>query len=329
MTKVIISYSLFDQKDKKFDRSGHDQFNRVQNRYWLNIPFILLINKICIPNSETHFYVPKDLENNNMFFLLDKLNKDNYLKLHIINKSHSGTEPTIWRMMGLWEKDTDFCFCRDMDSVLSYVEVKSMLFFMCKDFWINNIRTVKQHNSEGTSLMAGLNGFNIKQLQENLPLPKTFEKYEEFYKKLAKKSFFLNWRADLRRVLDKDGQWGCDQETLVTFFIKSRSDRITKKVLDVYAQPSHLVPKIFQGRVQPNKHYNVTSIDVNTIPDTILSSFDKRILPILNNTISWGGQPVSANGNHLAKLLAIKNKNTDYMSQLLSENKLLKNFYAI
>jgi len=327
MSKVILSYSLFDQKDKKFDRSGHDPFNKNANRYWTNIPFILIVNKLCIPNSETYLYVPKDLENNPMYFFLDLLNQNGHINLKVIDKPHSGTEPTIWRMKALWE-NADFCFCRDIDSVLSPSETKSMLFFMDnQNYWIHNIRSVKQHNVEGTSIMAGLCGFNTNDLKAKLPLPNSFEKYENFYKQLSKKSFFLDWRTDLKNATDKNGHWGCDQETLLTFFIKTRSQRVISKILDTYSQPGKRVSRSFKGIVKPNKYYKINSIDISSINENYLSNINKQALAIMDKAIAWSGQPINTSGTILKELLTLPIKETNYIKRTIQGNNMLKRFY--
>lgn len=327
MSKVILSYSLFDQKDKKFDRSHHDPFNKNSNRYWVNIPFIVLTNRLCLPESKTYLYVPKDLENNPMYFFLDRLDRNGYINLKTINKPYSGTEPTIWRMKSLWE-NADYCFCRDMDSVPSPSEIKSMLFFMDKDYWIHNIRSVKQHNNEGTSLMAGLSGFNIKQLKSKLPLPDTFEKYENFYKQISKKNFFLIWRGDLKNTTDKSGHWGCDQETLLNFFIKTRTQRVISKILDTYSQPDKRVSKGFKGTVKPNKFYKVDSINIAHIDQSYLKNIDNQLLEIMNQSVFWSGQPVNTRGAALNKLLSFPSKETNHMKKIL-QNNILKRFYLV
>jgi len=330
MSKVILSYSLFDQTDKKFDRSGHDPFNKNANRYWMNLPFISIVNKLCFPDSETYLYVPSDLKNNPMFFFLEQLNDAKFINLQIVNKPHTGTEPTIWRMAALWEK-TDFCFCRDMDSILSPTEVKSMLHFInTNNYWIHNIRSVKQHNVEGTSIMAGLCGFNAPLLKEHLPLPNSFEQYEKFYKQLSKKRFFLDWRKDLQHIANKDGQWGCDQETLINFFIKTRNQATINKILDTYSQPpSNRVAPGFKGRVKRNDYYKLTSVDISTLSNTHMTGIDKNILTIMDKFIVWSGQPVNTSGGALKSLLSLPLPDIKKMNDILQKNNKLKIFYKI
>ena len=328
MNKVILSYSLFDQKDKKFDRSGHDPFNQQTNRYWVNIPFIAIINKLCIPNSQTCIHVPKDLQNNPMYYFLDLLQDKGLLNLDIINKPHSGTEPTIWRVKSLWDDSADFCFCRDMDSILNTMELKSMIHFINSSYWIHNIRSIKQHNVEGTSLMAGLCGFNIKKITPGLPLPKSYDDYEKFYKNLSKQKFFLSWRNDIKHVKDKNGYWGCDQETLVDFFIKIRTSRVWAQILDTYAQPNNRVSREFRGRVKPNTFFRVNSMPIESMPNTI-AYVDKNLVNILNDTIAWSGQPINSSGTALKRLINLNFNECKEMKHIIFSNNNLRNFYKI
>ena len=313
MTK-IISYSLFKQTGPKFDRNSHDPLDNKQDRYWLNIPFILLANKYIFKDITTKLYLSSNLKNHRLFPLLAKAaqNLDSF-ELAIVNRPVVGTEPTLWRMMPLWEKDIEFCFCRDLDSVVTAYEAKIMSYFMGTSFLINNIRTLAFHNGEGTSLMAGLSGYNVTRLKEELPLPKGFDNYMRFYKKSINKS-----------------TWGCDQETLINFFIRHRPERIRRKILDIYVQPSPSVKQELKGTVNPNKHYNVVSSDINIVKNNKLIGTNNKIIQFIDSQSTWAGGPINASGAPLRQLINFIND--DYcnkMKDIITSNKTLLNFYKI
>ena len=114
--KNIISYSLYEQKNKMFDRSGHDSFSKEQFRYWTNIPFIYIVNNLYFNDFKTRYYVHNDLKNHQLYGVLDKLSELENFELEFIDKEQVETAPSRWRLKCLW--DSDICFCRDTDSVM-------------------------------------------------------------------------------------------------------------------------------------------------------------------------------------------------------------------
>jgi len=309
---IIISYSLFDQPDKKFNRGSHDPLDKDQYRYWLNLPYLLMTNNMILPNSITRIYIPKILENNKFYPLLDKLNTSiEHLEVIKIDKQYIQTEPSIWRIKALWDKNINFCFCRDLDSIIMKKEAQAMRYFMNSNLMIHNIRSIEHHNGEGTSIMAGLNGFNVKKTQKELPLPDSFEHYLKFYK-----------------ITTKSGVWGCDQETLINFFLRCRTQRIIKQVLDTYIQPTRNNKN--HGRAYKNKHYNMTSIDEYIYNNITFKPITERILKIPNTFSHWAGQPVNANGKNITRVSNIINNNTSKeIMNIIKSNKEYRLLYNV
>ena len=307
---IVLSYTLFDQDGDKFNRSSHDPLDKNPYRYWLNLPFIIILNNLIFPDSITKLYTPKKLENNRYYGLLKKLSEEiDSFKLVTINKDYLKTEPSIWRIKALWE-DYDFCFCRDLDSVITKKEAQSMIFFMNSDFMIHNIRSMKCHNGEGTSLMAGLCGFNVNKIKKELPLPESFESYMKFYE-----------------ATNKTGIWGCDQETLINFFIRHRTERVHKQMLDTYIQPKR---NSKFGKVYKNKFYAMNSIDENVYNKIKFPSKLNTILDIFDPISSWAGQPVDASGKQLSKMLEINNDNlSNTIEKIINSDKEFKLLFKI
>jgi hypothetical protein len=300
---IVISYSLFDQFEDKFNRNGHDPFDKKPYRYWLNLPSILIVNNIVFPNSITRIYIPKLLQNNKYYSLLEEFKKElDFFELEIIDKPYKKTEPSIWRVEALWDKKANFVFCRDLDSLMIKKEAHAMQYFINSKYMINNIRSARQHNGEGTSIMAGLCGFNIPKLHRELPMPENFEKYLEFYKKTT-----------------KPNEWGCDQETLINFFLRYRSNRVANMVLDTYIQPRKRSKNIYG--VKPNKYYQSTSIAENTYNNIKLSVEAEKILTVSDSFSNWAGEPINASGNNFKKILTIaKTKNSKIIEKIIKSN---------
>lgn len=309
---IVISYSLFDQPDKKFDRSGHDPLDRNPYRYWLNIPFIILLNKTIFPDSTTRIYIPKILENNKYYDLLEILNTNiEGFEAVKLNKSYRLTEPSIWRIKALWDKNANFVFFRDLDSIIMKKEAQAMRYFMKSGLLIHNIRSTKQHNGEGTALMAGLSGFDTKKLKITLPLPENFEKYLEFY-----------------RSTTTNGVWGCDQETLINFFLRYRTNRITKQVLDTFIQPKRNNRKY--GRVYKNKFYDMTSIAENVYSNIRFNKQTDRILNLVDTISTWCGEPINASGKQLNKIIRLcSNDLGNKVEKIITSNKKFKVLYNL
>lgn len=309
----IISYSLFDQEGKKFNRSGHDPFDKNPYRYWLNLPFVIILNKIIFPEFTTRLYIPKKLEENKYYPLLEELNeKIENFELKIINKEYFKTEPAIWRIIPLWDDNVEFLFCRDLDSIIVKKEAQSMIYFMKSGLLLNNLRATSVHNSEGTSIMAGLCGFNVKKLKTELPLPKNFDKYMKFYNLTTTK-----------------GVWGCDQETLINFFLRYRSDRIIKQTLDCYIKPNKNQGR-FKNPASKNKFYNMISVNENVFNNIKFDAKKDKALMLSDSITIWAGQPVNTSGKQLNKLTSICNET--YVKDILSiikSNNLYKQLYNI
>jgi len=307
---TVLSYSLFDQEGKKFNRSGHDPLDKDPYRYWLNIPFILILNKTVFPEFVTRLYVPKKLQENKYYPLLEELNDNiDKFELKVIDKEYFKTEPAIWRIMPLWD-DIDFLFCRDLDSTIVRREAQSMEYFMKSGLMIHNIRTSARHNGEGTSLMAGLCGFDVKKTKRDLPLPKSFDKYMKFYTSTTTK-----------------GVWGCDQETLINFFLRYRTERIAKKTLDTYIKPKKV------GRIgvpAKNKFYSMVSINESVYNNIKFSPKKESVLMVSDSISLWGGQPVNASTKNLIKINSVCNeKYAKDIMNIIKSKEMYKKLYKI
>lgn len=293
-----------------FDRSGHDSFSKEQFRYWTNIPFIYIVNNLYFNDFKTKYYVHNDIKNHPLFNILDKLSELENFELDFIDKEQVETTPSHWRLKGLW--DGDICFCRDTDSVMTPIEAKCMKYFIESDYWINNIRGIWQHNFDGAVLMAGLSGFKSNILKNELPLLNSFDDYLEFC------------------IRSYGTGWGCDQNSLIDFFVTSRTNRITSKILDFYIQPDFKrVNRVFWNPVKKSEFYNIDSFNESKVNHINLDYINKDILILSNSVTGWLGQPVDVRGDKLNVLLSYDNDKCKQIKSILLSDNTLKNFYRI
>lgn len=308
--KNIISYSLYEQKNKMFDRSGHDSFSKEQFRYWTNIPFIYIVNNLYFNDFKTRYYVHNDLKNHQLYGVLDKLSELENFELEFIDKEQVETAPSRWRLKCLW--DSDICFCRDTDSVMCPIETKCMKYFIDSEYWINNIRGIWQHNFDGAILMAGLCGFKSNVLKNELPMLNSFDDYLEF----CDNSYGVNW--------------GCDQSALIDYFVISRTKRMKSKILDFYIQPDFKrIDRVFWNNVRKSEFFNINSFDENKVKHINLDYINKDILTLSNSVTGWLGQPVDVRGDKLNTLLSYDNDKCKQIKNVLLSDNTLKNFYRI
>lgn len=316
----IISYCLFEPNDSMIDRSLHDLSSKEKYRYWSNIPFIYIVNSIYFNDFKTRIYVHSDVKNHPLYSILDELTKFDNFELEFMDKDQKGTSPATWRVKSIWDIDSNICFCRDLDSVMSPREAKCMHYFINSEFWINNIRGLCGHNDHGAMLMAGLSGFKSRILRKELSLSNNFDDYINFCEK------------------NHGTAWASDQYALINFFIKSRQPHIISKVLDFYTQPyfnrlnefycendaRNLLKKVVNIR-----YPYLTSIDETHSNNINLNYIDNKILNLTDSITVWMGQPVDVRGVKLNELLSIENNYCEKVKNILLNSNILKEFYSI
>ena len=85
---------------------------------------------------------------------------------------NENSKPTFWRFTPIYNKEIDFCISRDADSRATEREKN-----IVDDFIESNktVHTILDHRCH-YGLMAGMVGFNVKQLQNPTPLNKSYTK---------------------------------------------------------------------------------------------------------------------------------------------------------
>jgi hypothetical protein len=269
--KKIFSYSLFEPKVLPPHRDWDNWANDKQ-RYWFNIPTILLINKTLYPDYDTVFYVSPNIWNNPLSKIFEFF--DN-VRCETIQREYKITEPAIWRMMPLWERGVSVLHTRDIDSLTSEAEYRYIKIFENSEAFVGSIRSHENHLGPTCRMLAGLSSFKPNKIS---PAVKGM-------------NFDLYYSQKLEA-------YGSDQELLIKIFT-TNSDFTSKSFLDC---------KIDR---QVNKQdfscleADLSSVNVEQDKKEILDKIKQF------NDCSWLGQPCDSRGKLLNFLLENKNNIKD------------------
>lgn len=265
----VISYCLFETKNiSQRTHRDWDIYKMEIDRYWYNIPSVYIANNLIYPDFTMKMYISSNLENHPLYPLLNELSKQNNFMLYKSKANYNNTEPTMWRMIPYWDKDTDILLCRDIDSLPTMNEVAITRQFMESQYLIHTMRTHKHHTNHNTSILAGLCGFKPKQLSDIISV-KSFQEYFGF----------------------SNGRWGCDQDTLIEIFY----DRIDKEKYFLDSPIStniHNVPK----------KSGVGYLDIDT-----LKIKDDEFIKYIDSLTVWSGEPIDSRGEKLKELMKYDN----------------------
>ena len=297
--KKILSYSLFAQRENV--ARPYDKHRANVNRYWFNIPFLVICNSLFYPNFITRFYIHKNMSNKNLFSLLKKINAsfDN-VELVVKKDIYSACEPMLWRLFPLLEKDVKYCFCRDIDSTPNERELRSVLFFIQSGLWVHSMRTHPYHN--GLPIFGGLCGFNVEKLREKNMIGNKFENS-------------IRWK--------KTYKFGEDQGFLGRYFYKTYQ-KYRDKYLDSPINSPCWGKKAVKIRGRGTTYY-----DDSHYQKVDISYVNEKCLQLSNSVTKWPGQPVNARGGNLSDLLNDENLFSEKMKKIIVDDKFLKKFYKI
>lgn len=260
----VISYVLFgDEEDKVF---------------WDSIPFLLVVNTILLEGFHLRFYVHSDCQKFDGFPQLKEMSERfKHIEVIIVDRPYTGTEPTTWRLMPLWDTGVEYCFCRDVDSAPTIAEIKSMIAFMRSGHIIHSIRS---HHLHTTSIMAGLCGFNCPALRNQDFFPPSFDDYV--------KMGGANTQCP-------DWVWGCDQELLRRFFHKEGRDYLQRHTIDT---PLGDAPIELGG-------YNPIQLPQEKYDEVDLAELDQTVLNLCDNMMDYEGQAIHVRKEKTTSVLMI------------------------
>lgn len=284
----IISYSFFEPKQIYNDRFW-DKFNN-KDRYWYNIPAMVLLNKLIYPDFDITIHISSNVKENPLFEILAKLESIGIVNLVEIDREYSGTEPTLWRYKPLLDKSCDILLCRDIDSLPTNDEIRSTIFFINSEYKVSTIRSHTNHTTPSTIILAGLCGFRPKSI--NLPI-----KFEE--------------------LINMKGNWGLDQSFLINSFIKDQEWTSVNFLDSKLSSVSHKVR---------NPLIRCTSFDESYYRENVKLEIDDKILKLLDKSTSWSGEPIDFRKGKLEELIDMKVE-FGYMRDIINSNDKLKSFY--
>ena len=270
----ILSYSLFEPKVLPSHRT-HDKWLNNHDRYWYNIPALVAINKILYPDYEMRLYLSKNVWQNPKSKIFETLEKIGNLKIHTIEMDYSGTEPSVWRMIPLWELDTDILHCRDIDSIPTEKEHKYSLYFEESSNTVGTMRTHQNHHGIKCRMLAGLCSYKPNEIPAAIKFP-NFQMYYAF----------------------KHGNYGCDQDLMIDIFTKN--EQFTKdNFLDYHGY--------FQKNKQPFACHTVSDPQLDKIQT---KKNQKDLLQFLKEKEldNWAGEPVDCRGEVTRKVLSFFEK---------------------
>ena len=150
----VFSYCLFEPKILPEYRTW-DNWRKDNQRYWFNIPTIVLLNNLIYPDYKIKFYLSPNIKVNKLFEIFNILN----VEYEIIEREYNITEPAIWRMIPLWERNTQVLHPRDIDSLSSLEEYKYIKTFEQSNCCVGTIRSHENHYGMACRVLAGLSSF--------------------------------------------------------------------------------------------------------------------------------------------------------------------------
>lgn len=280
----LFSYSFFEPKHLPTHRTW-DKWKSENQRYWFNIPSILLLNKIIYPEYNTKFYLSPNIFDNPLSEIFNIFQ----VEYEIIQREYNFTEPAIWRMMPLWERNVDIFHARDIDSLTSENEYKYIIAFENSKCSVGTIRSHENHYNLPCRMLAGLCSFKPK----NIPISIKNINFDMYYSM-------------------KDNNYGSDQNLLIKTFTSDQK----------FTKDSFLDCKI--DRQLNKQDFECVEADLNNIKITenIKVVFEK--IKQLTN-VTWLGEPCDSRGELTNYLL---NMNNDIKLKML-KNKNISSFYGI
>jgi len=282
----LLSYSFFEPKILPQHRVWDADQGNI-SRYYYNIPAVILTNLLLFPDYRTRFYLTPNVMDNPLSEIFNIF--QNTVDIVSVNMEYEYTEPSILRMIPLWE-DIDVMHVRDIDSVPTEVEFKFIREFERSDCYMGCIRTHEAHYGANT-MLAGLSSFKPNQMPSELKL----DSFTEYYSR-------------------SHGRYGCDQDLMMDTFT-TKHHFTSRHYMDCRAYNQNRLPAFpcISFHIDEVKQYIKMS-------NTLL--FDEGKKCGLNN---WSGEPVDARGPYTSFLL---NDFPD-CHKAIKENNLLSEFYKV
>jgi len=285
----LLTYCFFKPLVLPQNRTWDKDWNK-EDRYYYNIPAVVLTNKIIYPDYDTILYVTPNIFENPLSQIFD-IFKDNFIQIIEIDLQYSMTEPMVLRMLPLWE-DVEIFHTRDMDSVPTETEYQYLRCFEHSECTIGTIRTHPNHYGRGCRMLGGLSSFKPNKIPANIKGPS----FNEYFK-------------------HGHYQYGCDQDLLISYF--TTTPEYTKNYFyDCMAYQQHNYQDFPCKVCSPQ---DLKSIDIESDQKLLFDTLKEEGLD------SWAGEPIDARGPYTEILLSKFNKERE----AIEANNLLSKFYLL
>ncbi len=294
----LFSYTLYQAKTGSVARD-YDTHGGDADRYWYNIPLILICTELAFPGHHVHLTISRSITSHPLYPLLERLDRTlDFLTVAIVDSDYADSEPMLWRMKPLWVPGTQCCHVRDIDSVPNVREIQAVRYFESHDeFLVQGMRSHPNHNSRMCSVLGGLSGFKAPQLLAARALPATFEAFSSQV---------------------RSSQWGADLALLRRAFIDSKGTKFRRMVLDT----------MLSEHVHPLRRNRTSVLSREQLQDVPLGDTPGTFLALLDALTQWSGQPVDGRGDTLAQALEHECASTRTLKKCFSEAPRLAAFYS-
>jgi hypothetical protein len=297
MSYNIISYSLFNPKQNHYHRT-YDRCNTESNRYWYNIPALLIVNRLFYTDFYVRVQIDPSLQNHFLYpFLHSLMQSYKMFQIAVQNYAYINTEPTIWRMVPVWDHN-NLVLCRDIDSIPNTAEIKATLAFASSKYIIHTIRSHPNHNSFNTRILAGLCAFK-SDVHKHI-----VHSFDVFYKMAHK-------------------EWGCDQSVLMNYWIERTGTEFVKNYILDTAIPCigymcEHIAGFDAGKLNKDDYENID-----------LSFVSTDIKNLIDSKTAWCGEPIDARGDYTKYLLNLDNDVSKAIKKCILQDKYAKEFYGM
>ena len=284
----LISYCFFLPKFIDNDRAMWDDLYDDYDRYWYNLPALLILDKLFYPDYKKRFYVTKEVMKHPLSQILTSCQDTHNIEIEVLRGQHKERTLICERFRPFWE-DWDIVLLRDIDSVPTIKEWQcNKEFEKYPDRYVYTCRSHPNHFDVGCCMLGGLCGFRPKEIKEITG--------EDIH------SFVTRYSPVKTKVMD--------QTILINAFTKN-SDFTGSRFLDL---PIHL-----QHNTQ---HFPCLSINDANSP---MNEDQSTAMAILQEHIGdrWAGQPVDVRGAATRGLLELDPD----ISALISSSKDFKELY--
>ena len=270
----------------------HDEHKNEKDRYWYNLLATTLTNSVLYPEYDMLLYTSPNIGTHKLSPALSILNKLPNFSYQTVEMEYAGTEPAIWRMIPLWQRDVDIFHTRDIDSVPTEVEYRYTKAFEVSSCAIGTLRTHENHFGIKCRMLAGLSSFK----PQKVPFIMKYDSFNTYYAM-------------------KHGSYGSDQDLMIERF--TNSPEFTKEHFFDHKAYNQTNSQDFPC-IEASKD-ELLRIKLNNEQEKLFLTLRECKLD------NWAGQPVDARGKYTNFLL---DRFPVIKSEIMEDNE-LKSFYGV